>query len=111
MWKKRSRVMWLKEGDQNTTFFHNFASERKEINSISGLLNSDGVWTDKEEEMKEVARSYFEKILQSSNPDKIEEVLDGVEARGTSHRRYEFGALSIILQGGSGFYSQTNGVY
>lgn len=79
MWRQRSRAIWLREGDRNTSFFHHTATDRRETNSISGHFNSAGIWTDKEEEMKAVAKSYFEEILCSTKPDKIEEVLDCVE--------------------------------
>ena len=29
MWQQRSRLQWLKNGDQNTHFFHGFATRRK----------------------------------------------------------------------------------
>ncbi|KAL5781979.1 hypothetical protein ACOSP7_007008 [Xanthoceras sorbifolium] len=37
--EQRSRVAWLKSGDQNTHFFRSQASKRKKINEIKGLLN------------------------------------------------------------------------
>lgn len=44
MWKQRSRNMWLKLGDKNTSFFHTKASNRKARNYIMGLTDLDGVW-------------------------------------------------------------------
>lgn len=38
MWHKKSRVQWLKEGDNNTKFFHKMANARRSINGIHSLL-------------------------------------------------------------------------
>lgn len=46
-WKQRARANWLSQGDGNTKFFHSFASERKRINHIKGILDDNGQWYDK----------------------------------------------------------------
>lgn len=92
MWRQRSRVTWLREGDRNTAFFHRSASDRRERNTIGGLFNSEGAWITDEDDMKEVARSYFEEILTTSNPSSIEEVLNCVDCRVTDDMN------SILLQ-------------
>jgi hypothetical protein len=42
-WKLKSRAIWLVEGDNNTNFFHKFASHKKNYNTILELVGSDGV--------------------------------------------------------------------
>lgn len=36
--KQKARVKWAIEGDENNGFFHAVAKERKNINSLKGLL-------------------------------------------------------------------------
>lgn len=38
MWRQKSQVQWLKEGDGNTAFFHKMANAHRAINSIDVLL-------------------------------------------------------------------------
>lgn len=33
-WRLKRRAIWLKVGDENTSFFHNFAKGRKSVNTI-----------------------------------------------------------------------------
>jgi hypothetical protein len=33
-WMQRSRANWLRQGDQNTSFFHNYATARRKNNFI-----------------------------------------------------------------------------
>lgn len=42
-WKQRAKVFWLKEGDENTRFFHSSASARKKANKITYLENKDDI--------------------------------------------------------------------
>lgn len=42
MWRQRSRVQWLAEGDGNTIFFHQKASNRRRKNRIEQLTRDDG---------------------------------------------------------------------
>lgn len=41
MWPQKSRVQWLKEGDQNTKFFHRMTTSRRAINHIHCLRVGD----------------------------------------------------------------------
>ena len=51
MWRQRSRIAWLTEGDRNTHFFHLRANQRRKQNKISRLLKGDGSFTEDEDEM------------------------------------------------------------
>ena len=41
-WRLKSRALWLKEGDQNTKFFHRYASHRNSINTIYEIRSPQG---------------------------------------------------------------------
>ncbi|KAG8503437.1 hypothetical protein CXB51_001595 [Gossypium anomalum] len=43
-WAQRSRVIWLREGNRNTKFFHVRASSRRKKNNIERLKDIHGCW-------------------------------------------------------------------
>ena len=49
-WRQKSRMLWIKEGDNNTKFFHKMANSQRRFNHLS-LLELDGVIYEEESEM------------------------------------------------------------
>jgi hypothetical protein len=58
-WVQRSRANWMKAGDRNTSFFHNFATARKKRNLIKRLKDESGAWVDEGDNLSEHINSYF----------------------------------------------------
>ena len=44
MWSQRSRTLWLKNGDNNTKFFHCWATKRHRKNKIRGIMDENNTW-------------------------------------------------------------------
>lgn len=65
-WKQRAKIFWLQHGDQNTRFFHIFASARKKNNAFQRIKNMAGEWVETEEEIQDVVINYFKNIFMSS---------------------------------------------
>ena len=65
-WKQRAKQFWLKEGDQNTRFFHNFASGRRKNNQVRRLKDKNGDWKEEEQEIQEIITDYFAELFTSS---------------------------------------------
>ena len=80
-WQQRSRVQWLGEGDRNTKYFHNHASERRRKNTISGLWNENGIWCESKESVAATAISYFKNIYTTTNPTRIGDVVSHIPAK------------------------------
>ena len=84
MWQQRSRVQWLGLGDRYTKYFHSKSSERRKKNTIFGLRDENGIWSDNIESIAVVAVSYFEKLYTTSLPSCISEVTDTIPTRVTN---------------------------
>ncbi|WOH14642.1 hypothetical protein DCAR_0934162 [Daucus carota subsp. sativus] len=61
-WSQRAKQFWLKNGDQNSRFFHSFANGRRKQNQLKGLRNANGEWTDDDKEMQNIVVNYFEDL-------------------------------------------------
>uniref|UniRef100_A0A803QJ80 Reverse transcriptase domain-containing protein n=1 Tax=Cannabis sativa TaxID=3483 RepID=A0A803QJ80_CANSA len=87
-WRQRSKQLWLKEGDQNTKYFHASASARRRNNLITSLCNNDGERVDWDSGLSEVIADYFHDLFSSSDVD-LESVVDGVRSSVSTEQNNE----------------------
>lgn len=85
LWRQRSRINWLSEGDRNTKNFHLRASMRRKKNMIKALSNSLGVQVDDPVELKELVSNFYKDLYTSEGVLNMEAVLDHVPAKVTNH--------------------------
>jgi hypothetical protein len=78
MWRQRSQIQWLSEGDKNTHFFHERASQRRKKNKISRLAKADGSVTEDPIELQQMARSFYADLYTSEATSGMDEVLASV---------------------------------
>ncbi|XP_074288011.1 uncharacterized protein LOC141613169 [Silene latifolia] len=83
-WRQRSRALWLKDEDRNTSFFHRQAGQRKAKNHIAKLVDDNGVTRVGDVAVSEVATGYFQNLFRKSQVRDFGEVLVGMEGRVTT---------------------------
>ena len=64
-WRQKSRMLWIKEGDNNTKFFHKMANSRKRFNHLS-FLEVDEVIYEEESEMVAQVVNFYKNLYQES---------------------------------------------
>nr|GLL21671.1 uncharacterized protein LOC109179787 [Ipomoea trifida] len=65
-WRQRAKQFWMKEGDINSSFFHNSVRRRKQNNRISGLKDDNGTWIERGTALDTLVLSYFCNIFKPS---------------------------------------------
>ena len=83
MWNQHSRILWLKNGDGNTKFFHRQAfhrraSHRYQKNLIIGINDQQGVWKEEPNAIAEVLTKFYHEIFTTSNLILHQGVLDQI---------------------------------
>ncbi|XP_074282574.1 uncharacterized protein LOC141607115 [Silene latifolia] len=82
-WRQRSRALWLKDEDKNTSFFHKQAGQRKAKNYISKLVDDGSVVRSGDEVVSRVATDYFTELFTASSQRDFHGVFEGMEGRVT----------------------------
>lgn len=74
-WRLKSRAIWLKAGDENIKFFHNYARGRKITNTIWKLKNEEGREANTFESLSCMGRNHFQKLFTDQGETKLAEVI------------------------------------
>lgn len=64
--KQRGKQFLLKECDQNTKFFHKFASGCKRNNQVQGLMDKHDEWKEGERDVQNIIVDYFSSLFKAS---------------------------------------------
>ncbi|XP_021755418.1 uncharacterized protein LOC110720672 [Chenopodium quinoa] len=80
-WFVRSRVLEVKDGDRNTSYFHHKASQRKKKITIDDLFDDEGNWQDDEDRIENVVCNFYTRLFSSHGASNSEvwEVLQHVD--------------------------------
>ncbi|GAU43270.1 hypothetical protein TSUD_36200 [Trifolium subterraneum] len=81
-WKQRAKMHWLQEGDMNTRFFHMSATVRSKKKKVTKLIADNGTEAHTQEELCEVAKSYFDTLFKPRDGDH-DPVLNLIQPRVT----------------------------
>ena len=64
-WRQKSRMLYIKEGDNNTKFFHKMANSRRRHNHIC-ILEVDGVIYEDKSEMADQVVQFYKKLYKET---------------------------------------------
>ena len=82
-WAQRSRINWLQFSDKNTSYFHNFASARRQRNKIKKLRDGRGNWLEGTAYLNPMISDYFSGLFASEVYDTDPNLLEKVRPRVT----------------------------
>jgi len=67
LWKQKSRVQWLKEGEKYTKFFHKSLIQRRQHNRILSLKDANGNQIYQHTKMEALLVNHFKDMLRKPN--------------------------------------------
>ena len=59
LWKSKSRNLWLKEGERNSSFFHKATIQHRQANIIVCLKTNNGTIVEKHEDIENTLMNHF----------------------------------------------------
>jgi hypothetical protein len=82
-WRQRAKEHWLKNGDQNTSYFHACVKQRRRANQISFILDEGGNKCSTPNLVELAFLDYFRNIFSTSYPRGMEDCLEGLPPQVT----------------------------
>ncbi|KAA3465499.1 reverse transcriptase [Gossypium australe] len=76
--KQCARANWLSNRDRNTTYFHNYASQRKKRNRVVYLRDESSILHESNLGLLNITKEYFTSLFSSNGMNDVNEVLQGV---------------------------------
>jgi hypothetical protein len=74
LWKHKSRIQWLKEGDRNTKLFHKTIIHRCHTNRITHLTSANGEAIHSHEDLEMTLIDYYKDLLMEPFLDRSEAI-------------------------------------
>jgi hypothetical protein len=74
LWRQKSRIRWLKEGEWNTKFFHRTTMARRAHNKILKIKDRDGIERESHKEIETTLVNHFHGITQEPNQDRTKAI-------------------------------------
>ena len=83
LWKQKSRVQWLKEGEKNAKFFHRPAIDYKQTNKIICLKDEQGNSYESHKDLSTLLVDHFAHIATEPDIDREEAIREVVVSIST----------------------------
>ena len=74
-WRLKSRVIWLKSGDENTKFFQKFTQGRKEANTIWDMKNEEGEKVSSFKSLAKLGVHHFQSLYKEQVGSTLAEII------------------------------------
>ena len=75
-WRQKSKALFIKEGDNNTRFFHRIANSHRRTNQIRGV-EVDGILFEEESDVTDQVVDFYKRLYQE--PEAWRPTIDGLE--------------------------------
>ena len=72
LWKQKSRIRWLQEGECNTKFFHKATIQHRHGNHMVRLKMVDGTHAETQEELELTLNDFFVDLMEEPDYDRNE---------------------------------------
>eukprot|EP00253_Pinus_taeda_P008746 PITA_08746 len=81
LWRQKSRIKWLREGERNTKFFHQAMIKHRQGNRILSIKDKNGERVVEQNEIEQVLMDYHKDILTETQVDRtraIQEICSAI---------------------------------
>jgi exonuclease III len=74
LWRQKSRITWLKEGEKNTKFFHRSMVQRRQSNRITHLISEQGTKIQQHADVEKELLTYYQSLLTEPPTDRSQAI-------------------------------------